>query len=330
MSEKKNEVTQYTEHMIEKDSVVSTMESHELLSLAAVAEERVDAIVKIRNTAIKLTNANDWVDQNGKPYLQASGSEKVAGAFGISWTFVNSEPIFEKEEDGHYTYTYQGLFTMSGRKIQVDGSRSSKDPFFKQYKYIKKAGGGRDEKVEKTIAERDNKRDVKMAAYTNMIGNGITRILGIRNLTYADLEEFAGIKKSQLGKVEYKKKPPVEKAGSKSEATETTEKKSTSSGTTNENSASDGQTSNDSGDEVMIKVKNVTKKSGKNESSGKKWTKYTIHTPGGDMYSTFDEKIAEAADKIKNTDHEACVIFEVYQAGDVDYLNIVENGFVVS
>lgn len=322
MPEDKNAIQQYTEHIVGKDSVVQTMDANELLSLAAVAEERVNAIVKIRNTSIKLTNANDWVDQGGKPYLQASGAEKIAGAFGICWTFVNSEPICEVDDDGHYTYTYQGLFTMSGRKIQVDGSRSSKDPFFKQYKYIKKAGGGRDEKIEKTIAERDNKRDVKMAAYTNMVGNGITRILGIRNLTYADLEEFAGIKRNQLGKVEYKKKPPVDKATTKSESKEND---TASSSTTNANQSSGDQAS--ASGEVTIKVKNVTRKKGTNE--GKDWTKYTIHTPDCDMYSTFDKNIAEAADKIKNTDHEASVMFEVYEAGGVDYLNICENGFVV-
>jgi len=81
------------------------------------------------------------------------------------------------------------------------GSRSSKDGFFRQYDYPK---GG--QKTEKPVYDRDNKRDVKMAALTNLLGNGITRLLGIRNLTYADLEKYAEIKRDQLGKVEYKKK----------------------------------------------------------------------------------------------------------------------------
>ena len=45
-----------------------------------------------------------------------------------------------------------------------------------------------------------------MAAMTNLLGNGITRLLGIRNLTYADLLAFAGIKQEDIGKVEYKNK----------------------------------------------------------------------------------------------------------------------------
>jgi hypothetical protein len=44
-----------------------------------------------------------------------------------------------------------------------------------------------------------------MAALTNLLGNGITRILGIRNLTYDDLEKFAGIKQAEVKGVKYKK-----------------------------------------------------------------------------------------------------------------------------
>ncbi len=194
---------------------LTTMSQSELVRIAAQAEERIDAIKKIKNTAIKLTNENDWVDQGGKPYLQVSGSEKIAGAFSISWSFLSAEPDYEEEEDGHYTYTYHGRFTMAGRSIEIDGSRSSKDPFFKEYHYPDGKNGKR---VERTIHERTNKRDVKMSALTNLLGNGITRMLGIRNMSYPDLEEFAGIKKENLGKVSYGNKPAVRKTQSKSAA----------------------------------------------------------------------------------------------------------------
>lgn len=176
-----------------------------LLQMANMAEQRIEAIKKIKTVALALTNANDWVDQQGKPYLQASGSEKIAGAFDISWEFLTIAPDYEEDTEGHYTYTYHGRFSMAGRHIQIDGSRSSNDGFFKQYNYPE----GQKRK-EKPIHERTNKRDVKMAALTNLLGNGITRLLGIRNLTYTDLEKFAGITKDMLGKVEYKSdKPPI-------------------------------------------------------------------------------------------------------------------------
>lgn len=183
-----------------------------LIAVAKMAEARIDAVVKIKQLALKVTNAGDWCDQQGKPYLQVSGAEKIANLFNISWGFLTPEPVCETDPDGHYTFTFQGRFSMGGRSIEVEGSRSSKDSFFKQFTYKD------DKKIERTLEERDNRRDVKMAALTNLLGNGITRLLGIRNLTWEDLEKFAEIKKEQVGKVEYKKdgkaapKPPQEKA----------------------------------------------------------------------------------------------------------------------
>ncbi len=186
-----------------------------LLQMANMAEQRIGAIKKIKSVALALTNANDWVDQQGKPYLQASGSEKIAGAFDISWEFLTLEPAYEEDPDGHYTYTYHGKFSMAGRTIHIDGSRSSNDGFFNQYDYPE----GKPKK-KKPVNERTNKRDVKMAALTNLLGNGITRLLGIRNLTYADLEKFASIKKDMLGKVEYKSdKPPIKQPEEKKSET---------------------------------------------------------------------------------------------------------------
>lgn len=182
-----------------------------LIAVAKMAEARIDAVIKIKQLALKVTNPRDWCDQQGNPYLQVSGAEKIANLFNISWSFLTAEPLCEEELDGHYTFTFKGRFSMGGRSIEVEGSRSSKDSFFKQNEY--KEGV----KTEKAVGDRDNKRDVKMAALTNMLGNGITRILGIRNLTWEDLEKFAEIKKEQVGKVEYKKEgkpiqPPQEKA----------------------------------------------------------------------------------------------------------------------
>jgi hypothetical protein len=172
----------------------------DLMQIAAHAEKRIDAVMKIKRVALKVTNAMDWVDQKDKPYLMASGSEKIANLFGISWRLLSPEPAMELESDGNFTYTYTGEFSMGNRSVQCEGSRSSRDKFFVQYDYSE----DRKSKKERLVSDRDNKRDVKMAAFTNLLGNGITRLLGIRNMTYADLLEFAGIKKDDLQKVVYK------------------------------------------------------------------------------------------------------------------------------
>jgi len=196
-----------------KESGVMVDGGDDVIQIAEQAEARVAAVIKIKRAALMVTNGDDWVDQNGKPYLMVSGAEKVANLFNISWRFLSPEPIKSVDSDGiNFTYTYCAEFLLGKRFIQVEGSRSSKDKFFTQYDYGEKDANGKSERTEKSIADRDNERDVKMAALTNLFGNGITRILGIRNLSYADLKEFAGITPDMIGKVEYKNKgnkPPI-------------------------------------------------------------------------------------------------------------------------
>jgi len=242
-----------------------------LLAVAKMAEARIDAVIKIKQLALKVTNPSDWTDQQGKPYIQASGSEKIANLFNISIAFLTPEPIYQEDPDGHYTYIFSGRFSMGSRSIEVEGSRSSRDPFFKQNIYKKDGQGKSVLDREKTVDERDNKRDVRMAAYTNLLGNGITRLLGIRNLTWEDLKLFAGIEKEQVGKVDYKTKgdkPPLSKPGSKSEAT------------------AEGQT-------VTVGIKDVTSKSG--EKNGKPYTIFSIFDDAGIKYGTFDKALADLA-----------------------------------
>jgi hypothetical protein len=183
--------------LIEMQGSLPAIADSTLLQIAEQAEQRVNAMAKIKRVALKMTNASDWIDQSGKPYLQASGGEKVARLFGISWQIA--EPVLETEEGGHFSYTYKGQFSLAGATIEAIGTRSSKDGFFKKYEGF---GENRTELPPSAI----DRGDVKKSAYTNLIGNGVTRLLGIRNLTYADLEEFAGIKKDMLGRVDYKKK----------------------------------------------------------------------------------------------------------------------------
>ena len=207
-----NEIINYV-----NDDTVPALADDSLLRVAEMAERRIDAVIKIKQMALKVTNAGDWNDQGGRPYLQVSGSEKVANLFNISWRL--DEPTVETESDGHFTYTMRGIFSIPGRSISAEGSRSSKDPFFKKYDWIKQEGRP-DKKVEKPISAID-RRDVRMAALTNLLGNGITRLLGIRNLSYDDLEKFAGIKKADIAAVDYRgkggDKPPLKEPGKKSD-----------------------------------------------------------------------------------------------------------------
>ncbi|MEO0132614.1 MAG: hypothetical protein ABIK73_06790 [candidate division WOR-3 bacterium] len=166
------------------------------------AQEMQEAIRKVLRIAVQQTNPEDWVDQGDKPYLTAAGAEKIRVLFGISFKIVptgQSTPyLIENHPDGHYTITFEGEFTFAGQTISVIGSRSSNDPFFCK-RYI----NGRE--VQLPPQEIDIK-DVIMAAYSNLIMNGITRILGIRNLTWEMLRD-AGLDLTKIKRVVYRQKP---------------------------------------------------------------------------------------------------------------------------
>lgn len=252
------------EQLATQDNGLPVLTDDTLIHIAEQAEKRIDAVIKIKQVALKVTNANDWVDQQGKPYLMASGSEKIANLFNISWRI--NEPIIDEEKDGAVTYTYKGEFTLAGRSIEVEGSRSSRDKFFKKYIW---------ENNKKVGEEPLDRRDLKMAAMTNLLGNGITRLLGIRNLTYDDLEKFAGIKKEDIKGVEYKDR----KGGDKKDMKAPAEK---------------GPEQNDSISASVI-VAEVLEQSGTNKKTGKPWTKYIIKDNTGIEYGTFSETFAQFA-----------------------------------
>jgi hypothetical protein len=226
-----------------------------LLALAEQAEKRVSALNKIKRAALMATNPRDWTDQAGNPYLQVSGSEKVARVFGIAWRI--DEPTLETEESGHFAYTYKGYFTVAGATIEAIGTRSSKDGFFKKY-----AGYG-DDRKELPPSEID-KGDLKKSAYTNLLGNGITRLLGLRNLTWEDLQE-SGITKDSVGRVDYKKN-----------------------GKAATGIASEGA------QKVTASVSDVRKTTGTNAKTKKPWTKFVIKC-GEIEYGTFSESNAKIA-----------------------------------
>ena len=161
-----------------------------------VAERNERLAQKIKILAIKQTNPKDWVDQDGKPYLQSPGAEKVARLFGISWRLCEGYPKKEtlKDEAGtYYLYTCKGEFEMGGKTVEVIGTCSQRDKFF-----------GRKGGELKAESEIDITNIIRKAV-TNMEVNGITRLLGIRNLTWDEINE-AGIKQENSNAVNYKTK----------------------------------------------------------------------------------------------------------------------------
>lgn len=155
-----------------------------IIYLAERADKYIEAMNKIMTAALKITNELDWCLIGGTPYLQESGATKVARLFGISIQVIGN-PTTETDRDGYKTYTYRARFMLRDQYVECEGSRSASEDFF--------SGKGKTKKPD----EIDD-RDVKMAAYTNCVNNGIKRLIpNLRNIDTATLEA-AGLKVSEI------------------------------------------------------------------------------------------------------------------------------------
>lgn len=162
-----------------------------ILYLAEKAEKYIVAMNRIMEAALKITCELDWVLIGGKPYLQESGATKVARLFGISIQLLG-QPQVSFDNEGYKTFTYKARFMLKDQFIECEGSRSMKDDFFAKTKNGLKKPDEIDE------------RDVKMAAYTNCMNNGIKRLIpNLRNIDVATLEK-AGLDSSKINGYTFK------------------------------------------------------------------------------------------------------------------------------
>lgn len=254
-----------------------------LVAIADAAEKRIEAMNKIKRLALRMTGPQDWTDQGGKPFPWASGAEKIARLFGISWKVF--DPVEEREEGGHFGYTYKGTFTLAGTSIEAIGARSSKDGFFRKYK----------DGVELPPSAID-KGDVKKSAYTNLLGNGIMRILGMRNLSWADLE-VAGIKQGDVAKVAFKKDgkadAPIASEGSKT---------------------------------IETFITDIRKQEKKKDGTLMKSPLYKINAEGTE-YKTFSETFAKTAKEAKEAGRKVAITFTTGKYGhDAENICLVDDG----
>lgn len=155
------------------------------------AQKRVQFLGQVLEVSLKNTNHQDWVLMAGPkgpvPYLQASGAEKIGRLFGVKVSRIKKEKWY-KEGASAFVWEYTGTFSLpNGESMEVPGSRASDDEFFSSQKHY-------------------DERDVKMAAYSNMLVNGITRLLGLRNLTIEQLEN-AGLSPQSMRGIQFKDKP---------------------------------------------------------------------------------------------------------------------------
>lgn len=198
------------------DAEIVPMEDSSILSVSTDVDSVDQAIEKaskaiefwnkVEKLALKRTNHRDWVDQGGFPYLTSPGAEKVAGPFGVRIYNVESIRRDREDEKGkYYFYEFKGTVAcrFSGMMLETVGTCSSRDKFFST------AYG-----QALPQAEVDETNILK-AAYSNFMHNAVTKVLGMRNLTWDDLKA-AGVDVEKVIKVDYKSKGTTSEQASKS------------------------------------------------------------------------------------------------------------------
>lgn len=163
--------------------------------LISIAQRRMEAVPQLVNLSLKVTNYRDWADQSGSPYLVHSGAEKIARLFGIKLSNINTVKEWAEDTKGkYYIYKTTGIVALPGTidSIEALGTCSQRDGFFA------KAKG---EWLDSLEVDETN---IMKSSYSNFVVNGITHLLGLRNLTWEEVEK-AGIDKSKVVKIDYQK-----------------------------------------------------------------------------------------------------------------------------
>lgn len=167
-----------------EDVALPTVPVENLQKSIEQAEKYLAFQDRIRKTALNVTSASDWINESGKPYLQWTGTSKVARAFGVSLV----EPVFEKEsgsdEHGDYVeYTCMGTATWNGQSVTEVGAATSRDSLF-GIRTDKKTG----EKIYLPLSEI-SRVDVRKKALTNLMNRAIKSLIGL-SFTWDEVEEI--------------------------------------------------------------------------------------------------------------------------------------------
>jgi len=159
--------------------------------------------------AIKSTFSSDWLEIGDKPYLQQSGTARIALRFGVSVKFdrdTQGNPLimredFDDEKYGKgYVYTVCGKAIVGTREFEAIGTASTQDQF------LGMEGKGDNRKA---VPIHEAMQDAKKKAVTNFYNNAISQIIGIKGMTWEALKEY-GVTRGGKGKVAYDTQPKAQ------------------------------------------------------------------------------------------------------------------------
>ncbi len=161
------------------------------------AGKQIQLRSKLIMTALKALKPHDFQDFDGKPYLEGEGASRIMA---VVRGFKVSEAKFVVEQIApHYFVDCSIPIEFMGATTVAIGDCSTSDSFFTG----RDGKGGRFKKyVEQTGSEIMATRlllgDAKKKARENSISRGVSELLGLKGLSWADLEQL-GFSRSGAG-----------------------------------------------------------------------------------------------------------------------------------
>lgn len=159
----------------------------------AIIEQRNKLLDRILEVAIRSTHVGQWTNLGGKPWPTGPAAESMARRCAVSITNISREKIQSQDDKGpFYIWVYRATFSLPGGRdvLEAEGTCSSRDSFL-----------GTETSAGRPLSETDEGSIMK-AAYTNCRVNGITQLLGLRNMSWDRLDSL-GINEGKVAKVEY-------------------------------------------------------------------------------------------------------------------------------
>lgn len=187
-----NEIVKVSDDDVE---LVST--EKQITAAVAEAEVRFELLQKISVIALKRTFPQDWIDLGGRPYLTAPGAERIRPLFRIAITDMESKR-FESHDGGkpRYMYVVSGTAHFRDDDFAVLGTCSSTDQFFSS----RRDAQGQSYTLP---ADQVNEENIIKSAYSDLVRGAVVRVLGLRNLTWDQLEAL-GFDRSKAPRVQFR------------------------------------------------------------------------------------------------------------------------------
>jgi hypothetical protein len=194
-------------------------------------QDKAKFIQGIKKVAVNQTYPTDWLGRKGKDEniiynLMGPGAERIKSICPIGFLRIRSrEELWNKESGPGYTVYYEADVYCGNKgsgALPVLGSCSSDDDFFStetetlpynpdnpEQKAAIESGEGTPSNDKKTIyirrrmpAAEVTKENIVKSALTNLIVNGVTRVLGLRQMTGEALKEY-GVDISKIPSFSY-------------------------------------------------------------------------------------------------------------------------------